>query len=147
MPVFLFETFSTCLNTSSIIHMIYMSFQKVSPVPGFSRDGGHLSLKMCAINEGNKWYSSSSKGPFHRKYRTFWSQYVIHSSVTDPADSISGKGWQALHLYCMNAFYLKLLLYREVLNALHLFLCQTDYLCPPYFVFVNGNNVLYLCFV
>ena len=143
MPVFSFETFSTRLNTSSIIHMTYMSFQKVSRL--FTADHD-LSLKMCARNKGNKWYSSSSKGQFHRKYRTFWS-HVIHSSVTDPVQSISGKGWQALHLCCnFERLLLKIIAVSRRTKRFSLFLCQIDYLCPPYFVFVNGNNVLYLCF-
>ena len=100
--------FSDTASACFLVRNIFDSFEYVLYYPydlhelskGFQAfHGGHLSLKMCARNKGNKWYSSSSKGPFHRKYRTFWS-HVIHSSVTDPAKSISGKGWQALHLYC-----------------------------------------------
>ena len=103
MPVFSFEEPNPGCIFDSFEYVLYYPYDLLWAFERFHQfqafHGGHLSLKMCARNKGNKWYSSSSKGPFHRKYRTFRS-HVIHSSVTDPAESISGKGWQALNLYC-----------------------------------------------
>ena len=106
--------------------------------------GGHLSLKLCARNKGNKWYSSSSKGPFHRKYRTFWS-HVIHSSVTDPAESISGKGWQALHLYCnFERLLLKIIAVSRRTKRFTLF-CARSITCALRILFLSMVIMFYIC--
>ena len=87
--------FSDTASACFLVRNIFDSFEYVLYYPFQAFHGGHLSLKMCERNKGNKCYSSSSKGHFHRKYR-----HVIHPSVTDPVESISEKGRQALHLYC-----------------------------------------------
>ena len=107
--------------------------------------GGHLSLKLCARNKGNKWYSSSSKGPFHRKYRTFWS-HVIHSSVTDPAESISGKGWQALHLYCnFERLLLKIIAVSRRTKRFTLVFMPDWLPVPSVFCFLSMVIMFYIC--
>ena len=75
--------FSDTASTCFLVRNIFDSFEYFPYYPydlyelskGFTMQfqvfhGGHLSLKMYARNKGNKWYSSSSKGHFHRKYRT-----------------------------------------------------------------------------